>query len=266
MAWVKIDDGYARHTKLLAAGAEAMALDVAGMCFVAERDTDGFIPDAYLSVVYPPLRNAKKWAERLCVVDRWERDDDRGGYWVHDYLLFNPSSSEREEQSKRATAAAHARWNAKGNAKRMQPALRDASEAQCDGNAPRAGPVPSRIPPGSNSSSSPLGDDEPLEEEEAAIRREAERRMRDRKPGLEPIKDRGKWLERTMASVRQEHADERFARLASAAQWGVTLARMDLRGEELCERIKREYGDDREARLVVIRSTRKARRAVEEVA
>lgn len=93
VAWVRMDDGYARHRKMLAAGAEGVALDVAGMGWAAEKGTDGFVPDYAVTVLYP-VRNPRAVAARLEQVGRWERDNDRGGWQIHDFLDYNPSAAE----------------------------------------------------------------------------------------------------------------------------------------------------------------------------
>lgn len=119
--WVKIDDGYPGHDKLLAAGAEGMALDVAGMCWSAKRGTDGFVPDYAITVLYP-VKNPRGVASRLVQVGRWERDDVRQGWVIHDFLKYNPSAAQvaelREARSQsgqrggQASAAARAQANA----------------------------------------------------------------------------------------------------------------------------------------------------------
>jgi len=105
MTWIKIDDAYPEHRKLKRAGdlrALCMALDLAGMCFCGRFDTDGFITDDDLPgvlEVLPPIRR-RAILIKLVEIRRWERDDERGGYWVRNYLKYNPSAAERERQAK----------------------------------------------------------------------------------------------------------------------------------------------------------------------
>jgi hypothetical protein len=44
--WVKIDDAYPSHPKVLAAGPLAMLMQVAGLCYCNRNLTDGFVPKA----------------------------------------------------------------------------------------------------------------------------------------------------------------------------------------------------------------------------
>ena len=102
MTWAKFDDGYPLHPKMLAAGADGLALDVAGICYSNRFGTDGFIADAMLPAIYPPIRSPRRVAGKLVAVGRWERDDARGGYLIHDHDHYNPSSTQIEAERKAA--------------------------------------------------------------------------------------------------------------------------------------------------------------------
>lgn len=131
MPWVKLDDEYPRHKKLLAAGADGLALDVAGMCWSAEKGTDGFVPDYAITVLYP-VRNPRGVASRLEQVGRWERDEERGGWHIHDFLLYNPSAAEAAAMKEaRAEAGRRGGQNSRGRQARA-PAL---AEANAEANA-----------------------------------------------------------------------------------------------------------------------------------
>lgn len=160
MAWTKIDDGYRHHPKMLAAGLEALGLDVCAMTYASQHRTDGFIPDYAVAALYPTPKSTKLVAT-LVKVGRWHRDDTRGGYWIHDYLAYNPSAEEAEAEAEarreKATNAARARWDARNNghgdaqsnATSMLQAMPEAMLKPClaspEKNAPSR-PVPSRPP------------------------------------------------------------------------------------------------------------------------
>ena len=132
MAWAKLDDGYPTHPKVIQAGEKGLALDIAGMAYAAKHLTDGFIADGVLSGLYPPLKQPRKVAELLSEVGRWKRDDQRKGWWIHDYLECNFSAEataqKRKVDRERATRAAEARWaNSKGRTN-SDSAREDASE------------------------------------------------------------------------------------------------------------------------------------------
>jgi hypothetical protein len=120
MTWIKLDDAYPEHRKLKRAGdlrALCMALDVAGMCFCARFNTDGFIADEDLDLVLEilPTRKRRQTLVKLTSIGRWSRDDEHGGYWVRDYLKYNPSAAKREE------IAAAGRQRAKASRERRSP-------------------------------------------------------------------------------------------------------------------------------------------------
>ena len=101
MSWVKLDDGFATHPKVQAAGQSAAWLHVAGLCYAAQHLTDGAIPDSSLTGMgqFTGTR-ARSLAERLVEVGLWERNG--AGYAIHDYLDYNPSRKSLEERRKAA--------------------------------------------------------------------------------------------------------------------------------------------------------------------
>lgn len=103
MAWVKLDDRMPHHPKLMAAGPEAFALDVAGICYSNAYATDGFIAEATLAAVYPALRNPRKAVERLVEVGRWIKVAD--GWRIHDIDDFQPTAAEQKEVSRKRSEA-----------------------------------------------------------------------------------------------------------------------------------------------------------------
>jgi hypothetical protein len=90
VTWIKLDDGYAEHEKLLEAGPHALALDIRGMCYCARRLTDGLVPSGAIPALMVDLDPGA--LEALLRVGRWE--EAKGGYQIHDYLVYNPSKAE----------------------------------------------------------------------------------------------------------------------------------------------------------------------------
>lgn len=97
MSWAKFDDRYATHPKLIAAGLEARGLDAAGICWSAGQETDGFVPDAIVLILGAGSVKPHRIAQRLVAVGRWTRDDERKGYWIHDFLDYNRSHAEADK-------------------------------------------------------------------------------------------------------------------------------------------------------------------------
>lgn len=129
MGWVKFDDLRATHRKLREAGFAARGLDEAGMCQVSQDGTDGFVSGNTLSMLGiahgDDATEVRALVERLVVVGRWHDvasligDDECqqcraeweaagspvDGWWIHDYLLFNPTAAEAATDRRRRQEA-----------------------------------------------------------------------------------------------------------------------------------------------------------------
>lgn len=150
MAWVKLESRYPRHPKMVEVGALGIALDVCGICYAREHGTDGFIPDSALPLI-GPVPNATKVARALAEVGRWIRDDARRGWWIHDFLEYQPTDEAEGEvavrRREKATKAAEARWdrararsNAPSNAQALLDGCSTDATEQCSSNAPLPSP------------------------------------------------------------------------------------------------------------------------------
>ncbi len=106
MVWVKLDDGFTEHPKVVQAGVPAAWLFLAGLGYCARHLTDGLIPEAEVRrLTHSP--QARRQADRLLAVGLWERAP--GGYRVHDYLEYQPSAAQVKAE-RRAAAERKARW------------------------------------------------------------------------------------------------------------------------------------------------------------
>lgn len=113
MAWVKLDDHFPDHPKLVIAGPLAAWLYVAGLCYCNRLLTNGFIPTEQVDRLVPrretsdnPLENPSYLASKLCAARLWSPTDRKGvpGFQVHDFLKYQPSKSQIVKE--RATNAA----------------------------------------------------------------------------------------------------------------------------------------------------------------
>ncbi len=142
MAWVKLDDAMPHHPKVMAAGPQAFALDVAGIAYSNRYGTDGFIADAVLPAVLPCLSQPRKWAALLVTVGRWHRDDQRGGWTIHDVHDYQPTGEEQKELSKKRAAAGKAGGTKSGQSRRNNAATKhEADVKQVASTEPNPGPV-----------------------------------------------------------------------------------------------------------------------------
>jgi hypothetical protein len=96
--WVKVDDNFAWHPKVVAAGADALVLHVAAMCYCGRMENDGRFPAALVPTLSPLVTGprARKAEARLLDVGMWEVDGpDR---IIHDWLEYQPSRKQKEHE------------------------------------------------------------------------------------------------------------------------------------------------------------------------
>jgi hypothetical protein len=144
MVWARLDDAILDNPKIAKAGVIGFAMHVAAITWCSRNLSDGFIPDSavrrlldlpevpyeYVGLVecsghvlddvnesLNEIRSLKgddvaKW---LVECRLWERDETRSGYVVHDFLDYNPSKKEVEEDRARKSSAGRAgaqkRWH-----------------------------------------------------------------------------------------------------------------------------------------------------------
>jgi hypothetical protein len=154
MPWTRLDDGFAQHPKVVALSDGAFRLHVAGLTYAARHLTDGLVPRAALPTLYSkPTRPVTE----LVAAGLWHDPDHAcpdcptvpaGAFFLHDFLVYNPTAAETErraaERTAKARRAARARWN-----RNSDPMLRASSEQSSEHMLADA---PSRPVPPTNSS------------------------------------------------------------------------------------------------------------------
>lgn len=115
MPWVRLDDQFPDHPKVIAAGPQGAWLYVTALCYCNRMLTDGFIPGDQPARLVP---SGAHLALRLVRVGLWRKDIKQGveGYTVHDYHEYQPTREEvieerrkNTERQRRARDKAHAR-------------------------------------------------------------------------------------------------------------------------------------------------------------
>lgn len=105
MAWLKIDDGFHEHPKVLAAGLFGKALWYAAAGWCAKQLTDGFVPLVALDLIYTyaqlPAGEGPLAVQRLVQVGLWEESSGEPGYVFHNWLSYQPSKDEVEYRRSR---------------------------------------------------------------------------------------------------------------------------------------------------------------------
>lgn len=114
LPWVRLDTGFPRNHKLLALlgtrdGHRTALVYVCSLAYSGEQGTDGFIPREALALIHGRPVDAI----RLVDVHLWLPEP--GGWVIHDWMDYQPSTEEHHMRSKRARAAAAARWSKHAN-------------------------------------------------------------------------------------------------------------------------------------------------------
>lgn len=105
MAWVRFDDGFFRHPKVVTAGRDARDLFMASVFYANSNLTDGYIPEGAIRLIAADagISTHAKQTAALLKVGLWLNAED--GYQIHDYLAYQQSATQvkayREANAKR---------------------------------------------------------------------------------------------------------------------------------------------------------------------
>jgi hypothetical protein len=141
MAWVKLDDSMPHHPKVIAAGPEAFALDVAAICYSNRYGTDGKIAKHLLPHLLPGLKNVEHFASILLQVGRWFEDEN--GYVIHDISEYQPSSKQAKDVSVKRSLAGRKGGISSGKAREANGKQIASSKTKQIASS-KTNPVPSR--------------------------------------------------------------------------------------------------------------------------
>jgi len=120
--WVKLDDHFVDHPKIVAVGPLAGWLFVAGLCYANRLLTNGFIPENQVDRLLPlngsSREGTSKLTSKLCEIGLWKPTTVKTtkGYRIHDFLKYQPSRKQVLHERKKA-AERQARWRGNGNGK-----------------------------------------------------------------------------------------------------------------------------------------------------
>lgn len=110
LPWVRLDSNFWSNPKILAllrerTGYRAAFVWVAGLAYAGGHGTDGFITRETL----PLIQGRQVDADLLVKTGLWQAEP--GGWMINGWLEFQISSAEHDLRSKKARAAAAARWS-----------------------------------------------------------------------------------------------------------------------------------------------------------
>lgn len=108
LKWVRLDSAFPMNHKIVTLVQQgrhrAITVYCCGLAYAGGQGTDGWIPDAAL----PWLHGRRVDAAHLVEANLWVPRP--GGWDIHDWCEYQPSSEETALRSERARAAALTRW------------------------------------------------------------------------------------------------------------------------------------------------------------
>lgn len=115
MPWVKLDDSFFSHPKVVNAGTEAIGLYVLGLTYSSHHLTDGHVPGAWVRQAV----GSKEKRLTAALVEHGLWAENGTGWLIHDYLEYQPSREQAEAQRAEVSSArsqagkrgAAARWS-----------------------------------------------------------------------------------------------------------------------------------------------------------
>lgn len=93
MTWIKIDDSFPDHPKIIGLSNEAFRVHIHGLCYCGRFLTDGFIPSAALSKI-----GSLEAISELVEAGLWADEGTAGGYLIYGYLDHQTSKKQVEEK------------------------------------------------------------------------------------------------------------------------------------------------------------------------
>jgi hypothetical protein len=125
MTWVKLPQEFADRSEIMMAGRDAAWLHTAALVYCAKFLTDGVVPaGAIYGLAMGP--DAPELADKLVAVGLWYPVE--GGYYVPDYLAWNPSREHKAELSASRAANGKAGGVRSGASRREAKSKQNASQ------------------------------------------------------------------------------------------------------------------------------------------
>ena len=145
MPWARFDERYPSHRKVRPLSDAAFRLDVSAVCWSSEHLTDGFVSTDDLALV-SDVKRPKAAANELVKRGRWDEVD--GGWAIHDFHIYNPSSdkvrADREAAAERQRRAREAARAAKERRESQGMSQRDSHGSHGERAVPPTRPDPTR--------------------------------------------------------------------------------------------------------------------------
>lgn len=95
MTWVKIDDSFPNHPKIVGLSDKAFRIHISGLCYCGTYLTDGFVP---MTIAARFANEDMAHIAELTQAGLWIEAVSENGFRIHDYLAHQTSKTQVEEK------------------------------------------------------------------------------------------------------------------------------------------------------------------------
>jgi hypothetical protein len=95
MTWVKIDDSFPNHPKIVGLTDKAFRIHISGLCYCGTYLTDGFVP---MTIAARFANEDMAYIVELTKAGLWREAPQENGFHIHDYLAHQTSKTQVEEK------------------------------------------------------------------------------------------------------------------------------------------------------------------------
>ena len=94
MTWIRLEDSFPNHPKIAQLSDKTFRLHITGLCYAGKQLSDGFVPASIWRSL--GIQNASKCVRKLVSIGLWDKVE--GGYQIHDYLKYQTSKEQAEQE------------------------------------------------------------------------------------------------------------------------------------------------------------------------
>jgi hypothetical protein len=95
VTWVKIDDSFPNHPKIVGLSDKAFRIHISGLCYCGTYLTDGFVP---MTIAARLANEDMAHIVELTKAGLWREAPQDNGFHIHDYLAHQTSKTQVEEK------------------------------------------------------------------------------------------------------------------------------------------------------------------------
>lgn len=142
VSYVAMANGFTQHPKVMDLHDRAFRVHMAALDYCSSNLTDGHVSARGVKVVAAIVNtHPRRWVTELVDAGLWRHDPAGDGFWIHDYLVHNPSAAAlkqlRDKRRQAGIRGAEKRWGTDGSSN-------DTGDDTGDGKSHDAGQIPEK--------------------------------------------------------------------------------------------------------------------------